>query len=182
MCIFVFHFSCYENQTSITKVLHYTRRWLLTLWRAAMLALLSIRMAVRMGRSILKPSSDSSPPPSWIQSRAKTVAAAACSSAPPGGNRKIVFVCQWLQLLLVVFQQQDLQHLREEKNVRIFLWMYIICTCVLNESMGLTVESRLSWDSFPGSRWWWGVSPSGSHTAFWRRRPVAATQGLQDAS
>lgn len=105
-----------------------------------MLALLSIRMAVRMGRSILKPSSDSSPPPSWIQSRAKTVAAAACSSAPPGDNRKIVFVCQWLQLLLAVFQKQELQHLREEKNVRIFLWMYIICTCVLNESMGLTVE------------------------------------------
>ncbi|TNN61818.1 hypothetical protein EYF80_027935 [Liparis tanakae] len=40
-----------------------------------------------MGRSILKPSSASSPPPSWMQSRVKTVAAAACSSALPAGEK-----------------------------------------------------------------------------------------------
>lgn len=48
-----------------------------------MLALLSVRMEVKIGRSTLKPSSASSPPPSWIHSRVKTVAAAACSSPPP---------------------------------------------------------------------------------------------------
>lgn len=62
----------------------------LTLRRAAMLALLSMRSEVRTGRSILKPSSASSPPPSWIHSRAKTVAAAACSSPLPGSG-KILF-------------------------------------------------------------------------------------------
>lgn len=68
-----------------------------------MLALLSIRMEVKMGRSILKPSSASSPPPSWIQSRAKTVAADACSSPLPGGTTKLLIVYQQLQLMLTVF-------------------------------------------------------------------------------
>lgn len=44
------------------------------------------------------------------------------------------------------------------------------------------VCSCLSWGFAPDSRWRWCVSPPGSRTAVWRRRPVAAIPGLQVVS
>lgn len=79
--VYVLILSLQENTNSLANA-----ERVLTLWRAAMLALLSMRSEVRTGRSILTPSSASSPPPSWIHSRAKRVAAAACSSPLPGSD------------------------------------------------------------------------------------------------
>lgn len=83
-----------QPRSNWMKVLNWKTSCLLTLWRDAMLALLSMRSEVRTGRSILKPSSASSPPPSWIHSRANTVAAAACSSPLPGGGKITSFSCR----------------------------------------------------------------------------------------
>lgn len=119
-CLLTSLFSLYFRGCWCQRITLYpkfrTLKWL-TLCRAVILALLSIRVKVRMGRRILKHSSASSPPPSWIHSRMKRVAAAACSSAPPAGNRKSLFSHDWLPAALrffFVFSQRS--HVSKQKK------------------------------------------------------------------
>lgn len=124
-----------------------------------MLALLSMRSEVRTGRSILTPSSASSPPPSWIHSSAKRVAAAACSSPLPESDTHSSF--SWF------IQFYFLLGIR----LKCFQWEFVNCR-----------RSHLFWGIAQGSHWWWGVSLTGSHKAPWRRTLVAKTPGLPGGS